>query len=129
MNDKINVRLNGEKIFRSGYIDEINDSSLFLDGDNIPLSKVNAILVDKNKSGSALLRSLSTMLPIGGAVIIGLAAANSVINNDYPLIPKNTYYVAGGMAAVGLLLYPFTFRVYRIKHHPLKIMDASISAQ
>ena len=129
VNEKINVRLTGENFFRSGYIDELTDSSFFLDGENIQLKKIDAVYVYKIKGGHSLLRQLVFYLPAGGVFIIGLAAVNSVINNDYPLVPKNTLYVAGGMSVTGLLLYPLTFRVYRTKNHPLKIIDVTISPQ
>lgn len=126
-NDKINIRLNEEKFFRSGYIDAFTDTSFFLDGENISLKKIDAVLIRKTKGGHALLRQMVYFLPAGGVFILGLAAGNSVINNDYPLIPKSTYYVAGGMALAGMLLCPLTFRVYKIKNHPLKIIDVTIS--
>ncbi|HLG34945.1 MAG TPA: hypothetical protein VI757_08710 [Bacteroidia bacterium] len=127
--DKINIRLQDENFFRSGYIDAFTDTSFFLDGENIPVSKVNALLVYKSKGLHPLLRELTVKLPFGGIFVMSLASINSVINNDYPLIPKNIYYVAGGMAVAGLLLYPLTFRVYKVKRHPLKIIDVTISPQ
>jgi hypothetical protein len=126
-NDKINVRLKEESFFRSGYIDAFTDSSFFLDGENISLQRVDAVLVHKTKGGHALIRQLVYYLPAGGIFITGLAATNSVINNESPLVPKKTIYTASGMAVTGLLLYPLTFRVYRTKKHPLKIIDVTIS--
>jgi hypothetical protein len=127
VNDNISVRLNGEKFFRNGSIEEFTDSSFFLNGENILLKRINAVHVSKTKGGHALLRQLAFYLPAGGAFILGLAAANSAINNESPLLPKNTLYTAGGMVVTGLLLYPLTFRVYRTGRHPLKIIDVTIS--
>ena len=129
VNDQISIRLNDEIFFCSGYIDAFTDTSFFLDGNNIPLSKINAVYIHKTKGGHALLRQLVSFLPAGGAFIMGLAAGNSLINKEYPLIPKSTLTTAAGMAAAGLLLYPLTFRVYKTKHHPLKIIDVTISTQ
>ena len=126
VNEKINVRLNGENFFRSGYIEEFTDTSFFLDGENIALSKINAVLIRKNKSGYSLLRQLAFYLPAGGIFFLGVTAINSGINNSTPLVPENIYYLSGGMAVAGLLLFPLTFRVYHTKNHPLKIIDVSI---
>ena len=129
VNDKINVKLNNENFFRSGYINELGDTSFLLEGESILLSKVNAIRIDKDKRGSVFLRSLGVMLPLGGAFFLGITAGNSLINHSYPLVSENMCYVTGAMAATGLLLYPLTFRVYHIRHHPLKIIDVTIAPQ
>ena len=128
-NDKINIRLSGETFFRSGTVDAFTDTSFFLDGENISLKKIDAVLVRKTKGGHALLRQLVFYLPAGGAFFLGITAANSLINDSEPLVPKNMFFVTGGMAAAGLLLYPLTFRVYRTKNHPLKIIDVTISVR
>src|SRR5215467_11766636 len=60
--DKINIRLNDENFFRSGYIDAIADTSFIFEGKNIPLSWVNAILVYKDEGGHAAVKELSNKL-------------------------------------------------------------------
>jgi hypothetical protein len=128
-NDEINVRFKNEKSFRNGRIAMITDTSFFLNGSNIVLKDVDAILIRKKTGGHALLRNATYMLPIGGVFITGITAANSAINDHHPLVPKSIYYTAGGLALAGLMIYPLTFRVYRMKHHPLKIIDVSFSVQ
>ena len=125
-NDKINIRLQDENFFRSGYINEFTDTSFFLDGENISIKKIDAVRIHKTKGGHVLLRQMVFYLPAGGVFFFGITATNSLINDSEPLVPKNMYYSSAGMAAAGLLLYPLTFRVYRTKRHPLKIIDVSI---
>ena len=129
VNDKISIRVSEETFFRSGYIDSFTDTSFFLDGENIPLAKIEAVLVNKSKGGHALLRQLVFYLRAGGIFFVGITAANSLINDSNPLVPKNMFYAAGGMAVAGLLIYPLTLRVYRTKRHPLKIIDVTITPQ
>jgi hypothetical protein len=125
--NEINVRLKEEDFFRNGIIAAFTDTSFFLNGEYIPLSEVDAILIRKEDGGHSLLRSMSYMLPIGGVFIIGVTALNSAINDHQPLVPEKIFYLAGGMALTGLLIYPLTFRVYHMKRHPLKIIDISFS--
>jgi hypothetical protein len=126
--EKINVRLSGENFYRSGFIDAFTDTSFFLDGENILVKKIEAVLVHKTRGGQALLRQLVFYLPAGGAFFLGITAANSAINDSAPLVPESMYYTAGSMAAAGLLLYPLTFRVYKTKNHPLRIIDVTITS-
>lgn len=127
VNDKINIRLNDENFFRSGYIDAIEDSSFIFDGNRIPLSRVDAILVYKTGGGHAFLREASAKLPVGAAFLLFVTTVNSLINHSYPLIPANMYIICGGIAATGFLLRQLTFRKYQTKKHPIKIIDVTIS--
>jgi hypothetical protein len=129
LGDEINVRLKDEDFFRNGTIAAFTDTSFFLNGNYILLTDVDAILIRKHDGGHELLRKLTYMLPIGGVFIVGVTAANSAINHHEPLVPEKTFYIAGGMALTGLLIYPFTFRVYHMKRHPLKIIDISFSTK
>jgi len=129
VHDKINIRLKDETFFRKGNIDAIRDTSFIFDGSNIPLQRVDAILVYKNKGGHALLRQASIKLPFGAAFLLFITAANSLINSSYLLVPTRMYIITGGIAATGLLLYPLTFRVYRTEKHPLKIIDVTITQE
>jgi hypothetical protein len=90
---------------------------------------VNAILVYKNKGGHALIKELSGKLPGAGIFLLLVTAVNSLINASYPLVPGSIYLVSGGMVATGFLLHPLTFRVYKTKNHPLKIIDVTIIAK
>ena len=127
VNDEINVRLKNEKSFRNGNIAMITDTSFALNGSYIFLTDVDAILIRKKTGGHALLRNATYMLPIGGVFITAITAGNSAINDHEPLVPKSIFYTAGGLILAGLMIYPLTFRVYRMKHHPLKIIDVSFT--
>lgn len=128
VNDKINIRLNDESFFRGGNIDAIEDTSFIFDGKNIPLSRVDAILVYKNKGGHALLRGASGTFPAAGVFLLFIATVNSLVNHTYPIIPGNVVLISGGLIATGLLLHPLTFRIYQAKKHPLKIIDVTVVA-
>jgi hypothetical protein len=128
LDDEISVRLNKENFYRTGNIVAFTDSSFLLNGNYILLSDVDAILIKKNTGGRSLLRSLTYMLPIGAVFITGVTAANSLLNDHEPLVPDNIYYLAGGMVIAGLIIYPFTYRLYHMKHHPLSIIDISFSS-
>ena len=129
INDKINIRLQDENFFRSGYIDAIEDTSFIFDGKNIPLSRVDAMLVYKNKGGHALIKEASGKLPVAGIFLLAVTAVNSLINSSYPLIPVNMYLICGGMVVTGFLLHPLTYRVYKAKKHPLRIIDVTVMSE
>ena len=129
INDKINIRLDDENFFRSGYIDAIDDTSFIFEGKNIPLSRVNALLVYKNKGGHALLKELNGKLPAAGIFLLFLTGVNSLVTKSYPVIPATIAIISGSMIAAGLLLRPLTFRVYHAKKHPLKIIDVTIAGE
>ena len=127
VNEKINIRLHDENFFRSGTIDAIGDTSFVFDGKNIPLSDVGAVLVYKNEGGHAFVKELSGKLPGGGIFLLLVTAANSLINASYPLVPVSMYIISGSLVAGGFLLRPLTYRVYKAKKHPLKIIDVTIA--
>ena len=129
VNEKINIRLQDENFFRSGYINAIEDTSFIFEGKSIPLSSVDAILIYKNKGGHAFIKELSVKLPGAGVFLLLVTTVNSLINASYPLIPASMLMITGGMAATGILLHPLTFRVYKTKNHPLKIIDVTIVAK
>ena len=128
-NEKINIRLNDENFFRTGNIDAIGDSSFVFDGKTIALSDINAIIVYKNDGGHAFIKELSSNLPAGGVFLLLVTAANSLINASYPLVPVSMYIISGSLVAGGFLLRPLTYRIYKAKKYPLKIMDVSIATE
>src|SRR5258705_3219304 len=111
INDKINIRLNDENFFRSGYINAINDTSFIFEGKNIPLQNVNAILFYKNKGGHAFIKELSSKLPGAGIFVLFVTAVNSLINSSYPLVPGSIYLITVRIAATRFLLHPLTFSI------------------
>ncbi len=91
--DFIEVRLGEDWI--SGAITKADSNSLRIGKEEFLLSEIEAVRIRKS-----ILRLFGSALKGGGLLYMGVVSANSLINNERPIIQNGE--LLGGTAAVGL---------------------------
>ena len=111
--------IRGDHIF-SGTITQINDSGFVL-------NSINEIYIGEIKNvyrRRVFVRVMSKALFYAGVGYVALEGVNSVINNDSPVISKNTIIAGVVMVGTSFALKPFYTRSFDTKEkHVLKILD------
>ncbi len=118
--DQIMFSLPGNENVFSGELTLIGDSTFVLDNTlEINIKAVQSIYRTRH-----FFRWFSKVLVMAGVVYIGVEAVNGVINNDSPMISKQTAIAASVMVGTGLILNVFKTRKFKIgdKYH-LKILN------
>jgi hypothetical protein len=111
--------MRGDLIF-SGTITQINDSSFVL-------NSLNEIYIGEIKNvyrRRVFVRVMSKVLLYAGIGYVGLEGINGIINNDSPVITKNTIIAGAVMVGTSFALKPFYTRSFDTREkYVIKILD------
>jgi hypothetical protein len=122
----ISFRLQGEGIHIDGFISEIRDSSIVVNGEDFPISRIDRI-VDHHKW--LKFRSLSKSAFISAGTSLTLSSLHNIINLGKPPVDKPTLTVASSMVLVGLLFSPFKVKKYKVKGmRMIRIVDIPLAS-
>lgn len=123
--DKIKVETVRDNLVFSGEITEIKDSSIIINSYNeVKLREISRIFRER-----ALMRLFSGAAISGGLFYLSLDWVNGIINNDSPIIAKNTIIASGILVGTGLIMRQFFYRKFETKEKwRLKILDFSFPA-
>ncbi len=123
--DKIRIETVRDNLVYMGEITEIKDSSIIIESyTEIKLREICKVFRQRE-----LMRTFSGAAISGGVFYLSLDAVNGVINNDSPIIAKNTLIASGILVGAGLLMRQFVFRKFETKvKWRLKILDFSFPA-
>jgi hypothetical protein len=123
--DKIRLETVRDNLVFSGKITEIKDSSIIIESYNeIKLREISQVFRERS-----LMRLFSGAAISGGLFYLSLDAVNGILNNDSPVIAKNTLIASGILVGTGLIMRQFFFRKFETKEKwRLKILDFSFPA-
>lgn len=123
--DKIRIETVRDNLVFAGKITEIKDSSIVIESYNeIKLREICRVFRERS-----LMRFFSGAAISGGVFYLSLDAVNGIINNDSPVIAKNTTIASGILVGTGLLMKQFFFRKFETKEKwRIKILDFSFPA-
>lgn len=123
--DKIKVETVRDNLVFSGKITEIKDSSIIIESYNeIKLREICQVFRERS-----LMQLFSGAAISGGLFYLSLDGINGIINNDSPIIAKNTIIASGILVGTGLIMRQFFYRKFETKEKwRLKILDFSFPA-
>jgi len=101
----------------AGTITKITDTSLIINR----VSEVhvkNIYKVHRSRWGYSLLQSLFLS---SGLLYVSINTVNGVINNDSPVVPKETLIISGSLVGAGLLLTPLTKQRHKIDNESWRV--------
>jgi len=90
----------------SGKITSLSDSMIVINR-GMPIELSDISIVYKERWGFSLLQK-ATLL--AGTLYLGISALNGLLNNDSPVLPKETLIIGGSLTVAGLALIPLTKR-------------------
>ena len=111
--------MRGDLIF-SGAITQINDSSFVLNSLNeIYIGEITNVYRSR-----VFVRVMSKVLLYAGVGYVALEGVNGIINNDSPVISKNTIIAGAVMVGASFALKPFYTRSFDVtEKYVVKILD------
>lgn len=107
LNQRINFKIQGEKEWISGLLKELNGNSLKVNDRLFYFSNIEAI-----RTHNSLLKTLGAGLWVGGVFFTSIAAVNSVINSESPILSNNQLLVGGGLGLIGLIVDRLSKKTY-----------------
>ncbi|MCB0805653.1 MAG: hypothetical protein KDC05_07620 [Bacteroidales bacterium] len=104
--DHISILQTSTDSIISGRLSAISDSSISINGG--PDILLNDIQMVYRTSWGFNLFQKTTLL--AGSLYLGISTINGMVNNDSPVVPKETLIIGGSLTAAGLILIPLTTR-------------------
>lgn len=122
--DPIAIRIDHEKYTIKGNIDLILDYGIVVDGELYRFENITMVL---NYKKYAAFRALSKSALMALPPMLGFTVLHRGINmDDALLIDRNSLQVMGVFAGVGVILWPFKARKYRLgKKWQLRAIDVT----
>jgi len=120
-NDQIKLKVISHDTIFSGVLTNINDSSIVINhAHEVFLYDISYMY--RKRWGFSLLQKLSL---IAGGSYLFVSSINGLINNDSPILPKESLIISGSLIAGGIVLIPLTTRRYPVdnKKWRVKILD------
>lgn len=110
--DPFAFRLANDRVTIRGTIDLIAETALVLDGEYYQLSEMRMVL---NYKKFAVLRALSKSALIAVPPMLVFTLLHRGLNTkEQPLLDRNSLQVMGVFATIGLVLWPFQARKYKL---------------
>jgi len=113
------VKVKEEKEIIKGYIGNVEDSAIILEGRRVKLSQIDYII---NPNGPYIWRLLSQLGIKGGIVYFTLDAGNRLISNDRPIVDDKTLKVVIPFLAVGVIATLLKNKKYKNDGTNIKIV-------
>ena len=104
--DQISLYQTSTDSIISGSLSAIADSTIAVNG-GTPIRLDDVTIVYRKSWGFNLLQRVSLL---AGSLYLGINTINGLVNNDSPVVPKETLIIGGSLTAAGLLLIPLTTR-------------------
>ncbi len=123
VSDRIRIKLTSADTILSGKITAIIDSSLIINN-AYPVDLKDVTVVYRSMWGTSLLQKAALIAGVG---YLGISALNGLINNDSPVVPKETLVIGGSLTAAGLALIPFTKRRFRMDQGKWRLLILDFS--
>ena len=120
-NNQIKIKTHSSDTIIKGTITYIRDSSIIIDYAN-EIYLNDMALIYKKRWGFSFLQTL--FFAAGGPYLL-ISMLNGLINDDSPIIPKETLIISGSLIVAGIALTPLTTRRCKIdnKKWRVKILD------
>ena len=100
--DQIKIRTIEKDTIIEGVINKIFDSVLIIDYNNeVRVSDIKMIYT--KRWGFNLLKGI---FQLSGFAYLGISSINGLINNDKPILPKETLIISGGLIIAGFAMVP-----------------------
>jgi hypothetical protein len=121
VNDMIKIRTLGSDTLLKGEITFIDDSMMVINN-NQPVAISEISKVYRTQWGFTFLQGL--FLTAGASYLL-ISTINGIINNDQPMVPRETIIISGSLLVAGAAITPFTTRKFRIdnKKWRMRILD------
>ena len=118
--DFIKLRMVSNDTVVSGMIQAISDSAILIHTVEVSIKDISEIY--RNRWGFSLLQKLSLAT---GILYVSFNTLNGLINNDKPIVPKETLVISGVLIAGGVALSPLTTRKCKVLNGnwTVKILD------
>ena len=101
-NDIIRIKSKYMNKSYNGFLNTIKDSSIIVNGNEIPLSDVGTIVIDRVR-----IQKLSMITGFSGLIYGSLGILNNLIDDETPIISNSTTIGSGGLLGITAILYPF----------------------
>lgn len=112
----------GERFVISGQLEALGDSSLVLNGERYQIADIGMVL-DYEKFAVLRMLSRSAFIAIPPMFVITMLH-RGLNTGEQPLIDRNALQVMGVFGAIGLVLFPFKARKFRLgKRWQLRVID------
>lgn len=113
--DPFAFRLANDRVTIRGTIDLITETALVLDGEYFQFSEIGMVL---NYQKFAVLRALSKSALIAVPPMLVFTMLHRGLNTkEQPLLDRNSLQVMGVFATVGLVLWPFQAKKYKLQNN------------
>lgn len=120
--DPFAFRLNDQSFAISGNIDHILDSAVVVDGELYAFENISMVLNYKKYAALRMI-SKSALYAVPPMLVITLLH-RGINTKEQPLLDRNSLQVMGVIGGIGLLLWPFKARKYRLgKKWQLRTLD------
>jgi hypothetical protein len=116
---RIEVKVKEEKKSIVGFIENVEDSAIILEGRRIKISEIDYVI---NPNGAYIWRFLSAVGIKGGLVYFTLDAGNRLINGDRPVIDDKVLKVSVPILFVGVVATLLKNKKYRNDGSNIKIV-------
>jgi len=122
--DQIAFRIGDGNFTVSGPIDYIGDSAIVVNGELCPLANISVVL---NYKKYAVFRALSKAAFYAIPPMLLFTVLHRGINTrEQPLLDRNSIQVVGVFGAIGVVLWPFKARKYKLKKNwQLRVIDVT----
>lgn len=119
VNDNIKFKINGREEWISGMLKEITATAIKVNDRLFYFSNIESI-----QTQSQLLKTLGTSMWVGGAFFSSIAAVNSIINDERPILSNNQIILGSGLGAIGYLVGRLALKTYsREKGYNFEVID------
>lgn len=120
-NDHIRIKTISKDTIIEGIISKISDSSIIINHAN-EISPDDISIIYRARWGFTLLQGIFFSV---GVPYLAISTLNGVINNDSPIVSKETLIISGSLIATGIAITPLTTRKHNIdnKKWRVKILD------
>ncbi|MCD4788567.1 MAG: hypothetical protein K8R37_01105 [Bacteroidales bacterium] len=109
-NDHIRIKTISKDTIIAGIINKIGDSIIIINYAN-EISPDDISIIYRTRWGFALLQGIFFS---AGVPYLAISTLNGVINNDSPIVSKETLIISGSLIATGIAITPLTTRKHKI---------------
>lgn len=99
INQRITFKIRGEKEWISGFMKELNGNSIRVNDRLFYFSNIEGI-----RTYNSLLKTFGSAFWVGGAFFTSIAAVNSIINDERPILSNRQIGLGAGLGLLGIVV-------------------------
>ncbi len=111
--NEISFRIVPEKVYVTGKISIINDTSFVVNGDNISFNRLDMIVDYSRGEGK---KNIAVYYMLNAVSVLVIDFLNNTFNLNRAGFTKEGFYVAGVIAATGLVIGSLKMKRYRLNN-------------